>query len=128
MRRSAPAMSAKLWPAEKTGPLAAMTTARASLAPAARTASVSSAIIAADSALRFSGRSRVIVVVGPSRCTVRFSKVAMTDSIPRPGARRESSSGQASREIATSTADTACPLLSARHASSTVSALSLIHI
>ena len=63
----APRMSAKLCPAENTGPLAARMTPSASLSPAAATAAVSSRITSSESALRFSGRSRTSVVIGPSR-------------------------------------------------------------
>ena len=52
-------MSAKLWPAEKTGPVAARTTPSASLAAISRSAAVSSIITSRASALRFSGRSSV---------------------------------------------------------------------
>ena len=67
----APAMSAKLWPAENTGPLAARITPSASLEPTSLNASVNSSITSSASALRFSGRFRVIVTKGPSRSTSR---------------------------------------------------------
>jgi hypothetical protein len=62
--RSCPAMSAKLWPAENTGPWAARMMPRASLWPTARSACVISRIMSADKALRLSGRLSVRVVIG----------------------------------------------------------------
>jgi hypothetical protein len=62
-----------LCPAENTGPSAAITTASVSEAPASASAAVRSVIIAAESALRFSGRARVIVVVESSRVTRTLS-------------------------------------------------------
>ena len=53
--RSAPAMSAKLWPAENTGPLAARITPRASLAPTSRKAAVSSSITSSDEGVALLG-------------------------------------------------------------------------
>jgi hypothetical protein len=69
----APAMSPKLWPAEKTGPAAANTTLLASPDPTAAKASASSSITSRANALRFSGRLRVIVTVSPSRAISRCS-------------------------------------------------------
>jgi len=65
--RSLPATSAKSCPAQKTGPLAARTTPRASLAPTRANASVSSCMCSSDRALRRSGLSMVIVVTSASR-------------------------------------------------------------
>ena len=68
----APFMSPKLCPAENTGPVAARMTPVASDWPTACSAAVSSSITSSASALRFSGRLRVMVVTGPwvatSRC------------------------------------------------------------
>ncbi len=71
--RVAPAMSAKLWPALKTGPLAARITPRASVRAMARRATVNSRITLRASALRLSARLRVTVVMGPSVVTSRCS-------------------------------------------------------
>ena len=64
-------MSAKLCPAEKTGPFAASTTPSASEPPTSVKASISSRITSSDSALRFSGRFSVIVLIVSSRLTSR---------------------------------------------------------
>ena len=69
----APAMSAKLCPAENTGPLAAITTPSASVRPMASSVAVSSSISSTERALRFSGRSSVTVTMSPSRFTTRCS-------------------------------------------------------
>ena len=67
----APFMSPKLCPDENTGPLAARMTPRASDAPTSRNAAVTSSITSRARALRFSGRLRVIVLIGPSCLTSR---------------------------------------------------------
>jgi hypothetical protein len=68
---AAPAMSPKLCPAENTGPVAARITPVASVPAMSRNACVSSIITSSARALRFSGRLRVMVVMGPSLSTSR---------------------------------------------------------
>ena len=70
-----PAMSAKLWPAENTGPLAARITPSASDSPICPNASIISSITPRASALRLSGRFRVTVTIGPLCATRMCSKV-----------------------------------------------------
>jgi hypothetical protein len=67
----APRMSAKLWPAENTGPFAARITPNASVAPTSANAAVSSVMTSSARALRFSGRLRVTVTIVSSRFTSR---------------------------------------------------------
>ena len=74
--RSVPAISAKSWPAENTGPLAASTTPSASLSPTAVNAAVRLRSTSSDSALRFSGWSRVTRTNGPCRSMVTASDMA----------------------------------------------------
>ena len=70
--RSAPAMSAKLWPALNTGPLAARIAPVASLEPIALNASVTSNMTSSANALRFSGRLSVMVANGPSQSRITW--------------------------------------------------------
>src|SRR5437763_1323517 len=58
-------MSAKSWPAEKAGPLAANVTPRTPLSPTLRKASVSSSICLSERALRRRGEFIVIVAKSP---------------------------------------------------------------
>src|SRR5206468_4464678 len=67
--RSAPAMSAKSWPAENTLPRPPRITPRASLAPTSSKAAVSASMCSSERALRFSGMFIQMVVNGPSRRT-----------------------------------------------------------
>src|SRR5437588_7956658 len=62
-------MSAKSWPAEKTGPFAAKNTPRALLSPTLRKASVSSSICLSERAFRRFGLFIVIVAKSPSYCS-----------------------------------------------------------
>ena len=79
-------MSPKSWPAENTFPFAAITTPRASVVPISSSTAVSSRITSMASALRFSGRSRVTVVMSPSRLTARCWRSSMGPAW-RPGQR-----------------------------------------
>ena len=80
-RCSAPARSAKSWPAEKTGPLAARITARAPESAAAASAAASSRSTSRESAFRRSGRCSVIVRNSSSDC-VRTSGSGTRPTVP----------------------------------------------
>ena len=70
--RSRSTMSAKSWPAEKTGPLAARMTARVSdWSPAAPSAAISSRMCASESAFRRSGRF-MVMVASPASAETRM--------------------------------------------------------
>jgi len=70
--RSRSTMSAKSWPAEKTGPFAASTIARVSgSAPAAPSAAISSRMCASERAFRRSGRF-MVMVASPAAAETRM--------------------------------------------------------